>query len=103
MLTRWLDLTNTSEKPVSLTAIFPWSTRLWADTGYKDPPPGADTAFRLGYFTRHDWGCEGWFEWEAIAPNETKTVACDCGQGYADPFFFVDIKPAGAIVIGHLA
>jgi len=91
VLTRWLEITNTSDKSVALTAVAPWAGRLW---------PGRN--FTLGYFTQDIWACEGWFEWEPL-PKGTKTIKCDKGQGFDDPFFVVRNEVTGEYFIGHLA
>jgi len=91
VLTRWLEITNTNDLPVALTAVFPWSGRLW---------PGQ--AFTLGYFTRFDWAYEGWFDWKPL-PEGTTTVKCDKGESWDDPFFIVRNDAIGEYFIGHLA
>jgi len=103
VLTRWLEITNTSDKPVALTAVSPWSGRLWDKTDSKLlPPKGFDHAFNLGYFTRSDQGYEGWLEWKPL-PGGTTLVQCDKGQGFDAPFFIVRNEAKGEYFICHLA
>ena len=109
VLTRWLEITNTSDKsrfagsresgPVALTAISPWSGMLW--------PSGQqlrikDQAFTLGYFTKFDWAYEGWFDWKPLESGTT-LIKCDKGQGHDDPFFIVRNEAKGEYFICHLA
>ncbi|MBI2842582.1 MAG: alpha-galactosidase [Armatimonadetes bacterium] len=103
LITRWLEITNTSDKPVALTGVYPWCSRLWSHAGYAGyPPKGYDGPFKLGYFTKQDWGWEGWFDWKTLE-NGTTTIKCDKGQGFDDPFFIVHNEPCGQYLIGHLA
>ena len=91
VLTRWLEITNRSDKAAAITAVAPWAGRLW---------PGNN--FTLGYFTRDIWACEGWFEWQALPKGSTQ-IRCDKGQGFDDPFFVVRNEVTGEYFIGHLA
>ncbi|UCD36988.1 MAG: alpha-galactosidase [Fidelibacterota bacterium] len=103
VLTRWLEITNKSDKPVALTAVSPWSGRLWPRTDARlSPPKGFDHAFSLGYFTRFDQGYEGWFDWKPM-PGGATVVKCDKGQGFDDPFFIVRSEARGEYFICHLA
>jgi len=91
VLTRWLGITNTSEKSAALGTVAPWSGRLW--------PKGK---FTLGYFTQDIWACEGWFEWRELGLGITP-VSSDKGQGFDAPFFVVRNEVNGEYFIGHLA
>ncbi len=92
VLTRWLEITNTSKKPLALTACFPWQGRLWAH--------GA--TFSLGSMSRNDVGFEGWFDWKSLRKG-SNLITCRVGQGYNDPFFIVRNDSNGEYFIGHLA
>ena len=70
VLTRWLDIVNLSQKTLTLSAVFPWSGRLWYGKN-----------FTLGYFTKDIWACEGWFEWKTLPLGATE-IKCDKGQGH---------------------
>jgi alpha-galactosidase len=91
VLTRWLEIANESDSSAALTAVSPWSGRLW---------PGQN--FTLGCFTKDTWASEGWFEWRPL-PIGITTVSCDKGQGHNDPFFVVRNEVTGEYFIGHLA
>ena len=92
VLTRYIEITNSSEKPVSLTGVYPWSGWLWP----------RDHDFTLGYFTKSDWAWEGWFDWKEL-PSGITSIKCDKGQGHDDPFFIVRNEVRGEYFIGHLA
>ena len=66
VLMRWLEITNTSDKPLPLSGLAPFSGQLWriwwqAQLFHKrtDPP------FRLARFRHSSWGDEGDFGWSA--------------------------------------
>ena len=95
VLTRWLEVSNAGGEPVALTGVSPWSSRLWAQTDYRNyPPHGLDHAFSLGYFSKSDWGWEGWFEWEPLSGGTT-LLKGDRGQGFDAPFFIVRNRAKG--------
>lgn len=96
MLTRWLEITNGSDKPVALTGIAVWSGRLMAHRGES---PGEAT---LGYFTRQDWAAEGWFQWQRLEPG-VKTITCDQARSHDDPLFILRNEASGEYFFGQLA
>ncbi|MFH1742489.1 MAG: glycoside hydrolase family 36 protein [bacterium] len=103
ILTRCLEITNTSEKPFALTGVYPWSTRMFAHTYYRNYSGAeGEGPFELGYFTKSDWGWEGWFDWKLLPAGAT-SIKCDKGQGFDDPFFVIKNGAKGEYLIGHLA
>jgi len=103
VLVRWLEIENASDKPVALTRVQPWTTRIYAHTYARNYLSADDAApFALGYFTKDEWGWEGWFDWKALPAGRTE-VECDKGQGFDDPFFILQNRATGEYFIGHLA
>jgi alpha-galactosidase len=103
VLKRWLEIRNTAERPVALTGVSPWSSKLRASTDYHHYAGGGfEHAFRLGYFTEHVWGWEGWFKWQPL-PYGTTQIKGDKGPGFDAPFFIVHNQAKGEYLIGHLA
>jgi len=103
VLVRWLEITNTSHKPTSLSAVYPWTSRLWRAQDYRSSMPNAtDPVFDLGYFTEVSHGWEGWLQWFPLK-NQAAHVRYDVGHGANDPFFIVRNNAAGEYFIGHLA
>ncbi len=103
VLTRWLEIVNNGEKSHAITRVSPWSSRLFAHTYYRYfSAPGEQGPFDLGYFTKDEWGLEGWFDWKTLPPGAT-VVQCDKGQGFNDPFFILRNRAVGEYLIGHLA
>ncbi len=103
VLTRWLEIANTSNEPAALTAVYPWCGKL---CGISDstllPPAGLDHAFTLGYFTEWRQYREGWFEWRPLPAGDTEIVG-DKGQGHDDPFFILRDECRGEHFICHMA
>lgn len=103
VLTRWLEVTNTSEKPEFLSGVYPWSGRLWRSDDYRSSMANpADPVFDLGYFTETSHGWEGWLRWTPLK-DETAHIRYDVGTGANDPFFVVHNRAIGQWFIGHLA
>ena len=57
VLTRWLDITNTSQQPLALTTCIPWCGRLWS----------GESPVTLGHSLRWEIPWEGWFGWTPLA------------------------------------
>jgi alpha-galactosidase len=91
VLTRWLEISNLSDRPAALNHLSVWAGRMW---------PGQN--FTLGYYARDIWACEGWLKWETL-PLGTTEIKCDKGQGWDAPFFVVRDEMSGEYFIAHLA
>jgi alpha-galactosidase len=104
VLVRWLELSNSSRKPIALTAVYPWSARLWRSRDYRASlaADASEPVFRLGYFNQISHGWEGWFQWFPLK-NQTERIRYDVGHGANDPFFIVRNEAEGESFIGHLA
>ena len=111
VMTRWLEITNTGERPAALTNVAVWSGLLMEVT------PGVphtqdihelvsfrDGAFfSLGRLTHTTWGHEGSFSWQALTPG-TFTMSTPHGSsGWGLPFFLVKGVLKSEVYIGHLA
>ncbi|MBI4585205.1 MAG: alpha-galactosidase [Planctomycetes bacterium] len=106
VLRRWLQIANTSDRPVALTAVYPWTSSLVANRvfwGKPDPPGRSSHPFTLGHFSESDHCWEGWFRWRSISKPEVIEIGCRKGQCFDDPFFIVRNEGTGQYLIGHLA
>ena len=104
VLVRWLEIQNLSDRPLSVTKLAPWSTRLWSNPGVKTPDDQTvNEPFRAGRFVRDDWASEGWFQWQSIQVGHALNPISEKGNGYDEPFFVVQNRLTGEHVIGHLA
>ena len=91
VMTRWLEITNESSKPVAITAVSPWGGRL-----------SRGESWQLGYYRKDDHNEEGWFEWSAL-PRWHTTISSIKGQGHDAPFFVLRNDASGEYFIGSLA
>ncbi|HWB97609.1 MAG TPA: alpha-galactosidase, partial [Bryobacteraceae bacterium] len=91
VLTRWLEIRNTSVKPIALTAVSPLAGRLW--TG--------KASFALGYSTRSDITWEGWFGWKALSPG-VNLIRQEHGLAYDHPYFLLRNESNGEYFFGQL-
>lgn len=110
VITRWIEITNISDKPIALTAISPWTGKLWAHAWVLPhlPAERSGSAFTLGYFHQNyrrietGHGMEGRLAWEELPFGITR-IGCDKGQCYDDPFFILRNEAKGQYTICHLA
>lgn len=105
VLKRRLEITNESDKPIALTSVFPWASRLVANAvfwGEKDPPKRFNHPFTLGFYTKHEHSWEGWFEWKPL-PAGGFSIGCDRGQCYDEPAFILRNEGTGQILMCSLA
>ncbi len=105
IIVRWLEITNTSDKPVALTGLSPWSGRLVTHQNFwatPDPPKRYEHPFSIGYFAESDHSWEGRFKWRNFEEAEALEIGCHKGQCYDDPFFIIRSEGTGQYLIGHL-
>jgi alpha-galactosidase len=93
VMTRWLEIGNTLDKPIALATVCPWMGNTWP---YPDK-------YILGYMQASGVPAdEAKFTWEELA-NGTRVVKCTKGLDFDDPFFVVQNKPKQQYLICHLA
>ena len=81
VMTRWLEITNGSAKPVALSGLFVMAGQLWQGDAVAD----------LGYATRYDWQREGWFGWIRLKPG-TNRIQQEHGLSFDHPYFLLHNK-----------
>ncbi len=97
VLMRWLDITNTSDKPLPLSGLAPFSGQLWriqwmSQWARKHPDP----AFRLARFRHSGWGDEGDFGWSPLAEGEFSFDNGNTGKsGWGNPYFIARNEVSG--------
>ncbi len=92
ILTRWLEITNQSDKSIAIKNLTPWCGRLW----------NQDSNFTLFHSLRCDGQWEGWTGWTPLEPGEN-IFQNDRGLMYDDPFFIVRNSSRNEYFIGELA
>jgi len=100
ILTRWLEITNTADRLVPLSAAFPWSGVL------QQVPHAADaeaSPFSVGYFIDTHWGNEGDFDWRPL-PYAAYRIDGRYRRGrHRHPFFVLRNHLTGEHFVGTLA
>jgi alpha-galactosidase len=104
ILTRWLEITNLSDKPAALSKLSPWSGLLSRVQNWRTHlPQGCDDVFSLGYFAEDvGGGMEGDFNWMPL-PKGTLTIGSSNGRsGQGSPFFVLKNEALGTTFVGSL-
>ncbi len=92
VITRWLEIINTSDHPIALSSLTPWKGPLWEK----------DAHVMLGHSTRWHVPWEGWFGWREI---EMGCHSLENRQGlvWDDPFFVLRNTDRSEYFFGQLA
>jgi alpha-galactosidase len=92
VLRRWLEITNTSNKSLALSALSPWAGPLWAE----------DAPIVLGHSIKWETLWEGWFGWTPLHAG-TNLIEETRGVAYDDPYFVLHNESRGDYFFGELA
>jgi len=92
VLTRWLEITNASDRPLALAAVAPWAGRLWHE----------DSSTSLGCSVFQTDQMTGSFGWRSLEPGAT-TIRTSREPCYDDPFFVLQNESKGEYFFGQLA
>lgn len=104
VLNRWLEVTNTGDRPAALATAYSWSgvlqkTKRWAShLGASGRP-----LYSLGYFDNPHWGMEGDFHWHDLPAARTAIDGRYRRDRHRQPFFVLRNNATGEHFIGHLA
>ena len=98
MLTRYIEIINTSDKPVCLSRLSLLSGGLEAfDRRPLANGKKTDEIYSVGYFTNDQWGREGEFAWRKLMPD---TLCVDTRFGrdrFRHPLIFIRNNITGVI------
>src|SRR5262245_55181765 len=92
VLTRWLEITSSSARPLALTALAPWSGRLWEE----------DAPMVLGCSLIQSDQQTGSFGWRALEAGLT-AIQNTREPCYDDPYFVLRHETRGEYFFGQLA
>jgi len=92
VFTRWLEITNSSARPLALTALAPWSGRLWEE----------DAPMVLGCSLIQSDQQTGSFGWRALEPGPT-AIENTREPCYDDPYFVLRNETKRESFFGQLA
>lgn len=104
ILARWLEITNTGDKPAALSKVSPWSGLLWNSPSEVNPSvkDGTGHKFTLGYLAGEKFGHEGHFIWRDI-PTEKLRIERTRGTNYGTPYFILRNELTGETAFAALA
>lgn len=98
MLTRYIEIINTSDKAVCLSRLSVLSGGIEAfDRRMLDCNAGIDEIYSVGYFTNDQWAREGEFAWRKLMPD---TLCVDTRFGrdrFRHPIIFIRNNITGTI------
>jgi alpha-galactosidase len=102
-LIRRLELSNKSDRPISLSRLAPFSGLIWWLRDYTECVPAQAPVFTLGY---HDGSApeeEGNFIWRPLGPGTTVVNGRNGRSGHARPSFMLRNEANGETMICELA
>lgn len=96
VMTRRLEITNTSDQPLAIAEVVPWSGRLWNETSKSSP-------IMLGCSTvRSVQQGLGSFAWRPLEDGAT-VIQNTVEPCHDDPYFFLHNESKGEYFFGQLA
>ena len=106
VLTRWLEITNTADRPAALTGVSVWSGRLHptqVGSSYYGGYATAHGPYDLGYFVDDRHSTEGHFQWLTLGRETVETAGRTGKSGWGHPIAYVRDNAAGRICVLQLA
>jgi alpha-galactosidase len=107
VLARYLEITNTGDKPAALGAVSPWSGVLWhADKSrplLSERNPAFEerdgrSRFSLGYMAGVDeWGLEGNFTWQPLPIAHFRIERSQKGSSFGSPYYILRNEATGEL------
>ena len=96
VMVRWLEITNTGQKPTAISNVSPWSGQLWHTPNFNERlQSNATNVYEVGYTQYSNWGEEGAWRFDPIV-NETKIITGEKGKsGWGHPSFFARNNATG--------
>jgi alpha-galactosidase len=99
MLTRWLEIVNTADRPVALSAAFPWSGVLQTT---EHSAEAEESPYSVGYMIDTHWGNEGNFGWRRLPYAGYRIDGRYRRDRHRHPFFVLRNHRSGEHWIGTL-
>jgi len=100
-LVRWLEITNTGDRPAAISDVYPWSGMLWSVGDGRDSPRTNETPFSVGRFRNAEPLVEGQFDWEVLPDGGFHIENVRGVSGHGCPFFVLRNDATGENVIAH--
>ena len=103
ILVRWLEITNSGDKPAALAQVSSWAGPLWRTLrGWNPSVSKQAPAFSLGYFASERISEEGDFQWVDL-PAATYRLDRTQGANFGPPYFLVRNNITGEVFFIALA
>jgi len=104
IFSRWIEITNTGDRPASVSAACPWSGVLHYSASADTYAAGAaGRLFSVGYMEGSHWGDEGNFAWHSLPATEYRSAGTYRRGRHRHPLFILRNDLTGEHVIGQLA
>ena len=104
VLVRWLEITNTGERPAALNAAYSWSGVLQQTDRWRMHLPDRDAPlYSVGYMINSHWGDEGNFGWRALPNAGYRIDGRYRRDRHRHPMFVLQNHATGEQFIGQLA
>ncbi len=105
ILNRWLEVTNTGERPLAISQAAPMAGGIEVIDGWKDYMTGAPDQtkiYSLGYMDHAQWGFEGSFRWHDMPNAQLSFSGKYRRERHRQPFFVLRNNLTGGMMIGQL-
>ncbi len=103
-LVRWLQIANTSGRPVGISAVSPFGGMIWTRRTDEHLRPGMESPFQLAYNHLFDWGQEGDFWFEPLLAGVKRVDGGRLGRsGWGRPAFWARDIINGQTLVCELA
>ncbi len=104
VLTRWLEIANTGDRPAALAACGTWSGVLQQVRRWRDVMGGSGKAlYSVGYCESPHWGHEGSFAWHDLPAAGFRVDGRYRRDRHRHPWFVLRNNATGEHFIGQLA
>ncbi len=103
ILTRWLEITNTGDKPAAISAAYSWSGVLQRQNRWRLHVPAGQALYSIGYMDNPHWGNEGDFQWHDLPTAGYRVDGRYRRDRHRHPMFVLRNNATGEHFIGQLA
>jgi alpha-galactosidase len=103
VMVRWLEVTNTGQRPTAISNVSPWSGELWHTPNFREKlPTDSEDVYDVGYAEYSKWGYEGAWRFDPVV-NETRIISGERGKsGWGHPTFFARNNATGEWFVASL-
>jgi alpha-galactosidase len=104
VITRWLEVTNTGDRPAALSAAASWSGVLQKVNRWRMHLPDCRAPlYSLGYIANAHWGNEGDFQWHDLPAAGYRVDGRYRRDRHRHPMFVLRNNATGEHFVGQLA